>query len=73
MLNRLISLVFLLSFLNFGPVYSETNFLLPQKNLLFLKTPQQVQKDINKTYHCLNRFETTKEVQLNKKKDTKAW
>ena len=31
MLNRLISLVFLLSFLKISTVYSETNFLLPQK------------------------------------------
>ena len=65
MLNRLISLVFLLSFLNFGPVYSETNFLLPQKKpSIFKKTPQQVQKDINKNLPLPKpRFETTKEVQ----------
>ena len=49
MLNRLISLVFLLSFLNISNVYSETNFLLPQKKpSIFKKTEKQVQEIINK-------------------------
>ena len=37
MLNRLISLVFLLSILNINIVYSENNFILPLENPLFLK------------------------------------
>ena len=49
MLNRLISLVFLLSFLKISLVYSETDFLLPQKKpSIFKKTENQVQKSINK-------------------------
>jgi soluble lytic murein transglycosylase len=49
MLNRLISLVILLSFLNINIVHSETNFLLPQKKpSIFKKTQKQIQIDINK-------------------------
>ena len=49
MLNRLISLVFLLSFLKINIVYSETNFLLPQKKpSIFKYTEKQVQETINK-------------------------
>ena len=49
MLNRLISLVFLLSFLEINIAYSETNFLLPQqKPSIFKKTEKQVQEIINK-------------------------
>ena len=49
MLNRLISLVFLLSFLKICTVYSETNFLLPQKKpSIFKKSEIQVQESINK-------------------------
>ena len=49
MLNRLISLVFLLSFLKINIVYSETGFLLPQKKpSIFKKSEKQVQESINK-------------------------
>ena len=49
MLNRLISLVFLLSFLKINFVYCETNFLLPQKKpSIFKKSEKQVQESINK-------------------------
>ena len=49
MLNRLISLVFLFSFLNIKSVYSETDFLLPQnKPSIFKKTQKEIQQDISK-------------------------
>ena len=49
MINRLISLVFLLSFLNIGTAYSETNFLLPQeKPSIFKKTEKQIQEIVDK-------------------------
>ena len=49
MLNRLISLVFLLSFFKINIVYSETNFLLPQKKpSIFKKSEKQIQESINK-------------------------
>ena len=49
MLNRLISLVFLLSFLKISIVYSETDFLLPQKKpSIFKKSEIQIQENINK-------------------------
>ena len=49
MLNRLISLVFLLSFLKISIVYSETNFLFPQKKpSIFKKSEKQIQESINK-------------------------
>jgi len=49
MLNRLISLVFLLSFFNVNIVYSETDFLLPQqKPSIFKKTEKQIKEAINK-------------------------
>ncbi len=49
MLNRLISLVFLLSILNITVVYSETGFLLPQKKpSIFKKTEKQIQENISK-------------------------
>ena len=49
MLNRLISLVFLLSFLKINIVHSETNFLLPQKKpSIFKKSEIQIQESINK-------------------------
>ena len=49
MLNRLISLVFLLSFLNINHIYSETDFLLPQKKpSIFKKTNKELQSSINK-------------------------
>ena len=49
MLNRLISLVFLLSFLKISVAYSETNFLLPQKKpSIFKKSEKQIQESINK-------------------------
>ena len=49
MLNRLISLVFLLSILKITIVYSETSFLLPQKKpSIFKNTPKLVQENINK-------------------------
>ena len=49
MLNRLISLVFLLSFFKISVAYSETNFLLPQKKpSIFKKSEKQIQESINK-------------------------
>ena len=49
MLNRLISLVFLLSFFKISVAYSETNFLLPQKKpSIFKKSEKQVQESISK-------------------------
>ena len=49
MLNRLISLVFLLSFLKISIVYAETDFLLPQKKpSIFKKSEKQIQESINK-------------------------
>ena len=49
MLNRLISLVILLSFLNINIVYSETNFLLPQKKpSIFKKTQEEIKTNISK-------------------------
>ncbi len=49
MINRLISLVFLLSFFNVGTAYSETNFLLPQKKpSIFKKTEKEVQEIVSK-------------------------
>ena len=47
MLNKLISLVFLLFFLNINVVYSETNFLLPQKKpSIFKMSDNQIKKTI---------------------------
>ena len=49
MLNKLISLVILLFFLNINVVYSESNFLLPQKKpSIFKETQVEAQKLINK-------------------------
>ena len=49
MLNRLISLVFLLSFLKISIVYSETDFLLPQKKpSIFKKSEKQINEVISK-------------------------
>ncbi len=49
MLNRLISLVFLLTFLNINEVYSENNFLLPQKKpSIFKKSEKQINEIIGK-------------------------
>ena len=49
MLNRLISLVFLLSFLKINIVYSDTGFLFPkQKPSIFKKVEKQVKESINK-------------------------
>ena len=49
MLNKLISLVFLLTFLNITNVYSQTNFLLPQKKpSIFKKVDKQINNNINK-------------------------
>ena len=49
MLNRLISLVFLFSLFKISTVYSETNFLLPQKKpSIFKKSEKQIQESINK-------------------------
>ena len=48
MLNRLISLVFLLSFLNINIAYSETEFLFPQKKpSIFKKNKEQIQENIS--------------------------
>ena len=48
MLNRLISLVFLLTISNIGVVYSENSFLLPQKKpSIFKKTEKEIKKSVN--------------------------
>ena len=48
MLNRLISLVFLLTISNIGVVYSENGFLLPQKKpSIFKKTEKEIKKSVN--------------------------
>ena len=65
MLNRLISLVFLLSFLKISIVYSETDFLLPQKKpSIFKKSEKQIQESINKNLPAPKPL-------LEKKSDTK--
>ena len=71
MLNRLISLVILLSFLNINIVHSETNFLLPQKKpSIFKKTQKQIQIDINKNLPIPKpRLNTKTEVKIEKKKE----
>ncbi len=49
MLNRLISLVFLLTILNINVVYSESKFLLPQKKpSIFKETEKEIKKNIIK-------------------------
>ncbi len=48
MLNRLISLVFLLSILNINIVYSENNFILPlEKPSIFKKSEKKIKETIN--------------------------
>ena len=71
MLNRLISLVILLSFLNTNVVHSETNFLLPQKKpSIFKKTQKQIQIDINKNLPIPKpRLKKTTEASIEKKKE----
>ena len=49
MLNRLISLVVLFSILNIDSVYSETNFIFPQKKpSIFKKSQKEIQNVLNK-------------------------
>ena len=71
MLNRLISLVVLLSFLDINIVHSETNFLLPQKKpSIFKKTQKEIQIDINKNLPIPKpRLDEKKEVKIEKKKE----
>ena len=70
MLNRLISLVFLLSFLNIGSAYSETNFLLPQKKpSIFKINEKQIQKNIDKNLTMPKPTLKKKEVPETKKTD----
>jgi soluble lytic murein transglycosylase len=71
MLNRLISLVILLSFLNINIVHSETNFLLPQKKpSIFKKTQKQIQIDINKNLPIPKpRLDAKTEVEIEKKEE----
>ena len=71
MLNRLISLVILLSFLNINIVHSETNFLLPQKKpSIFKKSKKQIQIDINKNLPIPKpRLDKKKEAKIEKKKE----
>ena len=71
MLNRLISLVILLSFLDINIVHSETNFLLPQKKpSIFKKTQKEIQIDINKNLPIPKpRLDEKKEVKIEKKKE----
>ena len=66
MLNKLISLVFLLSFFIIETVFSETNFLLPQKKpSIFKKSQEQIQESISKNL-------PVPKPKLNKQNDTKA-
>ena len=71
MLNRIISLVILLSFLNINIVHSETNFLLPQKKpSIFKKTQKQIQIDINKNLPIPKpRLDKKKEAKIEKKNE----
>ncbi len=71
MLNRLISLVILLSFLDINIVHSETNFLLPQKKpSIFKKTQKQIQIDINKNLPIPKpRLDKKKEAKIEKKNE----
>ena len=71
MLNRLISLVILLSFLNINIVHSETNFLLPQKKpSIFKKTQKQIQIDISKNLPIPKpRLEKKTETKIDKKNE----
>ena len=74
MLNRLISLVFFLLILNIYPVYSETSFLFPQKKpSIFKKSEKEIQQSINKNLPVpkptLQKKETTKTTNIEKKKD----
>ena len=74
MLNRLISLVFLLSFLKISIVYSETDFLLPQKKpSIFKKSEKQIQESINKNLPApkplLEKKVETKQAVFEKKKN----
>ncbi len=74
MLNRLISLVILLSFLNIYTVHSETNFLLPQKKpSIFKKTQKQIQIDINKNLPIPKpRLEKKTEAKIEEKKEAES-
>ncbi len=74
MLNRLISLVILLSFLIINIVHSETNFLLPQKKpSIFKKTQRQIQIDLNKNLPIPKpRLESNTEVKIEKKKEVES-
>ena len=74
MLNRLISLVFLLSFLKISIVYSETDFLLPQKKpSIFKKSEKQIQESINKNLPApkplLEKKGETKQTVVEQKKE----
>ena len=74
MLNRLISLVFLLSFLKINIVNSETDFLLPQKKpSIFKKSEKQIQESINKNLPApkplLEKKGETKPVVVEQKND----
>jgi len=74
MLNKLISLVFLLLILNINVVYSETNFLFPQKKpSIFKKTEKEIQETINKNLPVrkplLEKKDETKTAVVEQKKD----
>ena len=76
MLNRLISLVFLLSFLNINSVYSDTDFLLPlEKPSIFKKTEKQIQESVSKNLPVpkpkIKSADTSAPKQLKEKKETK--
>ena len=73
MLNRLISLVFLLSILNITVVYSETDFLLPQKKpSIFKKTEKQIQEAISKNLPAPKPVIKSKEEVFTKQIEKKA-
>ena len=77
MLNKLISLVFLLSFFKICIAYSETDFLLPkEKPSIFKKSEKQIQESINKNLPVpkpllKKKVETKPSIDEQKKEPTK--
>ena len=69
MLNKLISLVFLFTFLNINVVYSESNFLLPQKKpSIFKKSEKQINEAISKNLPVPKPKITNKNTEISNQK-----
>ena len=73
MLNRIISLVYLLLFFNINAAYSETNFILPvEKPSIFKKTEKQIQDSISQDLPVpkpkLEKKKEDKSKEINKEK-----